>query len=623
MTKFKYRRTSKLNISDNTDELIIARKRKNKGEKKILTDVLLLKKTKRSDSTESNSTSDSFCIHSFTDFMTSRYVLALTIFFALLSLTLISTFLWRYGTTDIRNNVAKVTGLFSYVAKSQVRRARVQYFKSILVKSFSLTSLWLKSCTGRFGKEASVGHQRRNTVVSQQVECSRSCQIEIVESIPETLPGVWPKMRKLATDGDETSSIKTTFESWKELMNLAENNLHIAAYKSSLRAKHVINSTDQNPSTAMGEEIFRLLTEMKTKNRNVSVKMVENYPPRDLGDNEDGLSLEKRGIVERRALHFKRMFGGAMHSKFLVVDSKHFYLGSANFDWRSLNQKYEIGVLVKNCSCLAKDLQSIFASYWRLSMQNVTNGTNIENLYSTETSDITFKNPLKLLHKGVDPTNVYLATSPPHLNTKDRTWDLDGILDVINRAEQFLYINVMDYVPMFLYAKPRRYWPVIDNAVRRAVIERGVELKLISAALHFVPQNLKFLQSLEALNGLQGSVHIKILRVPSETEFHRMFARDRRTHRKFMVTENDVVIGTSNWSGDYFHSSTGVQIFIQQNHSSVIKNYGPLIKMMRHLFLRDWNSENAHDINFYVKTCVSQNGDIIESKNKVCEPLRT
>ena len=46
-----------------------------------------------------------------------------------------------------------------------------------------------------------------------------------------------------------------------------------------------------------------------------------------------------------------------------------------------------------------------------------------------------------------------------------------------------------------------RYWPVIDDAIRKAVMERGVEVKLLAAALHFVPQTLRFLKSLQALNG--------------------------------------------------------------------------------------------------------------------------
>lgn len=69
-----------------------------------------------------------------------------------------------------------------------------------------------------------------------------------------------------------------------------------------------------------------------------------------------------------------------MHSKFIMADGRHFYLGSANLDWRSLTQvmrmhfaylkwsfaqKMELGVLVRDCPCLSQDLIKIFDVYWR------------------------------------------------------------------------------------------------------------------------------------------------------------------------------------------------------------------------------------------------------------------
>lgn len=51
------------------------------------------------------------------------------------------------------------------------------------------------------------------------------------------------------------------------------------------------------------------------------------------------LNILFSGLIDRRSLNFQRMFGtGTMHSKFLIADQTHFYLGSANLDWRSLNQ---------------------------------------------------------------------------------------------------------------------------------------------------------------------------------------------------------------------------------------------------------------------------------------------
>jgi phospholipase D3/4 len=36
----------------------------------------------------------------------------------------------------------------------------------------------------------------------------------------------------------------------------------------------------------------------------------------------------------------QKLTHGVLHTKFWVVDQTHFYLGSANMDWRSLTQVY-------------------------------------------------------------------------------------------------------------------------------------------------------------------------------------------------------------------------------------------------------------------------------------------
>ena len=49
-------------------------------------------------------------------------------------------------------------------------------------------------------------------------------------------------------------------------------------------------------------------------------------------------------------------------------------------------------------------------------------------------------------------TSCYLLqSSPPPLCPSGRTSDVDAILDVIYKAEQYVYIAVMDYFPITLY----------------------------------------------------------------------------------------------------------------------------------------------------------------------------
>lgn len=42
--------------------------------------------------------------------------------------------------------------------------------------------------------------------------------------------------------------------------------------------------------------------------------------------------------AEVREVDLRAVTGGIVHTKLWVVDQKHFYLGSANMDWRSLSQ---------------------------------------------------------------------------------------------------------------------------------------------------------------------------------------------------------------------------------------------------------------------------------------------
>ncbi|VDK42833.1 unnamed protein product [Anisakis simplex] len=427
-------------------------------------------------------------------------------------------------------------------------------------------------------------------------------RLKIVESIPQNVTFGTSKLPE------------STFSAWQSLIRNCRSDLLIAAYKSSLRGKHVLGVENQQAFSLQGEEIFNSLLESGTE-KGVQIRIVENYPPKDKGDNEDAASLHRKGAVYRRHLNFKQILGkGTMHSKFIVSDQKSFYLGSANLDWRSLNQKMELGVVVTNCPCLANDLSNIFNSYWQLTADGASISFDhaANRIHQNEASSTIYnmQNPLRIIHHGL-PLNVFIATSPPALNAPHRTWDLDAILRAIDDAKSYLYIHVMDYFPMFIYSKPPRYWPTIDDAVRRAIF-RGVEVKMLTAALHYPKLGLPFLSSLESLSGINpnGSIEVRIFKVPTSTGVQTVILRERRTHNKFLVSDNTVVIGTSNWSGDYFDGgSTGAAFVAVQDEDSSHREANiigsvSLIDEMKDIFLRDWYSEYTHSVADYIDKCL-------------------
>src|SRR5262249_16663287 len=72
--------------------------------------------------------------------------------------------------------------------------------------------------------------------------------------------------------------------------------------------------------------------------------------------------LKNQGIA-LRLLDAKTMMGGVQHAKYLVVDDDELYIGSANFDWRSLDHVHELGLHVRSIR-QARILLAIFDGDW-------------------------------------------------------------------------------------------------------------------------------------------------------------------------------------------------------------------------------------------------------------------
>lgn len=66
---------------------------------------------------------------------------------------------------------------------------------------------------------------------------------------------------------------------------------------------------------------------------------IVQIPPNQEYPNLDSEALQSMGVATVQNLDIRKLIGsGLLHTKLWVVDSKHFYVGSANMDWRSLTQ---------------------------------------------------------------------------------------------------------------------------------------------------------------------------------------------------------------------------------------------------------------------------------------------
>ncbi|KAK9533524.1 hypothetical protein VZT92_008636 [Zoarces viviparus] len=401
------------------------------------------------------------------------------------------------------------------------------------------------------------------------------CSMALVESIPQQV-----KYRTNETLGIPLEDV------WKDLIAMAKDHVEVASFYWTLTGEDInVNSSSDIP----GRDILKALEELPS--RNVSVRVVTSVP--SVPTNSTDLEILKQKGVQVRKVNFGRLTRGVLHSKFWIVDRKHVFIGSANMDWRAFTQVKELGVVVYNCSSLAKDLHKIFQSYWVMGESHSSLPQPWPSKYDTA---INKHHPLLVKTDEVS-SRLYLTGSPPSFCPPSRTQDLEAILSIISEAQHYVDVAVMEYFPTTLFEKPQRYWPFIDDAIRTAVFERRVKMRmLISCGRDSNPAMLPFLKSLASMDSPHQkiSIQIKLYIVPVGNQSDIPYTRVN--HNKYMVTDKVAYIGTSNWSGDYFQTTAGVGLVISQHASHPVWKTKALHGQLRAVFDRDWYSEFAVDL---------------------------
>ncbi|XP_038214207.1 5'-3' exonuclease PLD3-like isoform X1 [Zerene cesonia] len=413
---------------------------------------------------------------------------------------------------------------------------------------------------------------------ARDLHCSDECRLSLVESIPEG--HMYPP----------NSTHAKTKNVWLDLIDEAQNSIEIASLYWTLR----FNEDYPYNSSIEGEQVFQALLAAGLK-RNVKLKIAQNWPSKT-HPNVDTDYLVKKKAAQVRSLNFSKLLGGGvLHTKFWIIDRSHFYIGSANMDWRSLTQVKELGIVAYNCSCLGTDLGKIFDVYWSLGTSDAVVPDSWPKELNTE---INMEHPINI-SDGLGRYGAFITSSPPKLSPVGRTNDDDAIVNIIHSAEEFVYISVMDYAPACEFTPTPRYWPKIDDAIRAAAVERRVRVRmLVSWWRHSSAAEEHYLRSLAALHAALPRLDIQVRRfiVPSTPDQDKIpFARVN--HNKYMVTDKTAYIGTSNWSGDYFIDTAGVAFVYQPEMDDVrdvSRNFSKNIRQdLQEVFERDWSSPYA------------------------------
>lgn len=408
---------------------------------------------------------------------------------------------------------------------------------------------------------------------------AETCRSYLTETIPKDLVF------------NQTIDSKDTHDQFLKLINSAKYSIDIASFYWTLLGKDVMPENPV-PESKKGEDVLNALINV-AKTKSIKIRIAVN-DDKNSRNNQDLNLLE--AITEIRRINFTRLVGaGILHTKFILVDNQSFYLGSTNMDWRSLTHVKELGITSYDCSPIAQDLANIFSVYWYLGVNTyVTIPDHWPNEYSVN-YNLSNQQEVQL---NTETYKVYLSSSPKELCPDGRTNDIDSILSIINSAEKYIYIAVMDYFPIFLYKRPTSYWPTIDDALRRAAVERKVQIRLLASHWNHTRPSMKiFLKSLEAFvndRDISGSIETRLFQVPTLTPEEKNIPFARVNHNKYMVTDKVAYIGTSNWSADYFVSTGGVGLALTPtiNHKTSIN----LHEQIRKIFERDWNSKYSQTV---------------------------
>ena len=229
------------------------------------------------------------------------------------------------------------------------------------------------------------------------------------------------------------------------------------------------------------------------------------------------------GGVAVRRFDAKQLFGGGvLHAKYFVVDDREAFLGSQNFDWRSLEHIQELGVRTQ-AAHVVKGLHAIFEMDWALAGGAELSAQSIEQ-----------------------PSWLILAASPKGHLPDGVPWELQLLMERIGAAKSSVRVQLLTY-------KSAPDFRELEEALVAAA-GRGVRVQLLLSNWVLRPWTL------EPLRKLDPRVEVRILTIPEAKAGHIPFARV--AHAKYMVVDGaHAWIGTSNWERDYFFTSRNVSVF--------------------------------------------------------------
>ncbi|MBN2400107.1 MAG: phospholipase [Candidatus Aminicenantes bacterium] len=262
----------------------------------------------------------------------------------------------------------------------------------------------------------------------------------------------------------------------------------------------------------------------------------------------------KQPNIRIRLFDWQHVTGGVLHAKYFIVDDREIFIGSQNFDWRSLSHIQETGLHIRD-PIFAKALQRIFEADWEFSGGD-------QDAYQKLAREA----PLLF------PEDACLLASPKPFNPPGVGDALEKLVGLLDHAQHRVTVQLLSYnVEM---GKSGEKFLAIDQALRRAA-GRGVTVRMLVS-----DWNLRCSQ-IDGLRGLARVPNIEVKFAVIHQAKRGFIPYARVIHSKVMRVDDDVCwVGTSNWGHDYFFKSRNVEVVLRRPE---------IARVLDEIFLSLWN----------------------------------
>lgn len=361
----------------------------------------------------------------------------------------------------------------------------------------------------------------------------------------------------------ETFPVETTLEHpdlrdayvvWPEMIDRAQKTLDFAEFYAS-----------DNPASRQSrlETVTRAVERAAARGvkvRFLAEKVFQKTYPELLA------RLDAKDGIEVRIYDFSALAGGVLHAKYFLVDGRELYVGSQNYDWRSLQHIQELGVRVMEPS-VARAYADVFETDWNLAGGgDRRNRTRSEYLFPAAVGE------------GADAPQVTPVFSPIGWLPDPTLWDLPRLVEMIDRATRTVRLQLLTYKTI---SRDGSYFDTLDAALRRAA-SRGVQVQLLLSDWSKRKGTIEGLQSLQTIPGID----VRMSTIPPFSGGFIPFARV--AHAKYMVVDGRRAwLGTSNWEGDYF---------TQSRNTGLIIDSPKVGDRLDRYFANVWGSTYAYDV---------------------------